>query len=91
METEGDLRGTGRMFYRVPVGAEMCGPKFTPDVGTLFVAVQHVATDGTQHFPGFERASTFEDPATRWPDFQEGMPRPSVVAITKDDGGEIGS
>ncbi len=91
VETEGDLRGTGRMFFRVPVGAEMCGPKFTPDVTTLFVAVQHVATDGTQHFPGFERDSTFEDPATRWPDFQEGIPpRPSVVAIIKDDGGEIG-
>ena len=92
LETEGDLRGTGKMFFRVPVGAEMCGPKFTPDGKTLFVAVQHPATDGTKDFPGFERASTFEDPATRWPDFIEGIPpRPSVVVITKDDGGVIGS
>ena len=91
METEGDLRGTGKMFFRVPVGAEMCGPKFTPDDTTLFVAVQHPATDGTKAYPGFERNSTFEDPATRWPDFQEGMPpRPSVVTITKEDGGKIG-
>ncbi len=92
LETDGELRGTGKMFYRVPVGAEMCGPRFTPDDTTLFVAVQHVATDGTIAYPGFERPSTFEDPATRWPDFQEGMPpRPSVVAITKDDGGKIGA
>ncbi len=91
LETEGELRGTGRMFFRVPIGAEMCGPVFTPDDTTLFVAVQHPATDGTKAYPGFERSSTFEDPATRWPDFQEGMPpRPSVVAITKADGGKIG-
>ncbi|MEQ9488063.1 MAG: PhoX family phosphatase [Alphaproteobacteria bacterium] len=92
METEGDLRGAGRMFFRVPVGAEMCGPRFTPDDKTLFVAVQHPATDGVEDFPGFERESTFEDPATRWPDFSDAMPpRPSVVAITKKDGGTIGS
>ncbi|MCB1772794.1 MAG: PhoX family phosphatase [Gammaproteobacteria bacterium] len=92
LDTDGAARGTGRMFYRVPVGAEMCGPCFTPDGRTLFVAVQHPATDGTRYFPGFERSSTFEDPATRWPDFDPALPpRPSVVAITKDDGGVIGS
>ena len=91
LETEGELRGTGKMFFRVPIGAEMCGPRFTPDDTTLFVAVQHPATDGTNAYPGFERSSTFEDPATRWPDFQDGVPpRPSVVTITKDDGGPIG-
>ncbi|MEA3278131.1 MAG: PhoX family phosphatase [Pseudomonadota bacterium] len=92
VETDGALRGTGKMFFRVPVGAEMCGPRFTPDDRTLFVAVQHPATDGTKDYPSFERSSTFEDPATRWPDFDPKMPpRPSVVVITKDDGGEIGS
>ena len=91
LETEGELRGTGKMFFRVPIGAEMCGPRFTPDDTTLFVAVQHVAADGTKDYAGFERASTFEDPATRWPDFQDDMPpRPSLLTITKDDGGPIG-
>ncbi len=54
--------------------------------------MQHPATDGTKAYSGFERNSTFEDPATRWPDFQDGMPpRPSVVVGRKDDGGEIGT
>jgi secreted PhoX family phosphatase len=91
LETEGPLRGTGKMFFRVPIGAEMCGPRFTEDGTALFVAVQHPATDGTKNYPGFERDSTFEDPATRWPDFQPDMPpRPSVLVITKQGGGRIG-
>jgi uncharacterized protein len=90
IETEGELRGTSRHFLRVPVGAELCGPCFSPDDTTLFAAVQH-PSDGTQDWPEFGRLSTFEDPATRWPDFKDGMPpRPSVLAVTKDDGGVIG-
>ena len=92
VETEGELRGLSTMFFRVPVGAELCAPLFTPDETTLFLAVQHPAADGAKHFPGFQRLSVYEDPATRWPDFQENMPpRPSVVVITKDNGGVIGS
>ncbi|HSK42202.1 MAG TPA: PhoX family phosphatase [Arenibaculum sp.] len=91
VETEGELRGTSTHFFRCPVGAELCGPFFTADDRTLFVAVQH-PSDGTQDWAEFGRPSSFEDPATRWPDFRDGMPpRPSVVVITKDDGGVIGS
>ena len=91
VDTEGDARGTSTLFFRVPIGAEMCGPCFTPDAETVFLAVQHPGTDGTKEFAGFERASTFEDPATRWPDFKDGMPpRPSVVAVRKKGGGRIG-
>lgn len=91
MAPEGENRATSKMFFRCPVGAELCGPYFAPDQETLFVAVQHPGTDGTQDYDRFGRASTFEDPATRWPDFDERMPpRPSVIVITRKDGGKIG-
>jgi len=91
LETVGGKRALSRMFFRGPVGSEVCGPYFTPDDETLFVAIQHPAAAGTKHYPGFERTSTFDDPATRWPDFKPGMPpRPSVVVITKKGGGKIG-
>ena len=89
LETEGAGRGTARHFFRVPVGAEMCGPCFTPDDETLFVAVQHpgeVTTTSNDAALG-----TFENPSTRWPDFKPDMPpRPSVIAITRKGGGKIG-
>ncbi len=53
--------------------------------------MQHPATDNTKDWPEFGKSSSFEDPATRWPDFKDDMPpRPSVVVITKEDGGVIG-
>ena len=82
METDGDRRGTGRAFFRAPVGAEVCGPRFSGDGTTLFVAVQH---------PGDGRGATFENPTTRWPDFNEtNPPRPAVVAVRRRDGGPVG-
>ena len=90
LETEGGARGRSRLFFRVPVGAELCGPCFTPDGDTAFVAVQHPSTDGVKAWKPFGRESTFEDPATRWPDFEPNMPpRPAVVAIRKKGGGKI--
>jgi secreted PhoX family phosphatase len=90
LETDGDRRRSSKLFFRCPVGAEMCGPCFTPDQETLFVAVQHPAADDTDRYKGFERASSFADPATRWPDFKPDMPpRPSVIVITKVGGGKI--
>jgi secreted PhoX family phosphatase len=90
VDTAGEARGTSKLFFRVPVGAEMCGPCFAPDDATFFVAVQHPGDEGPNWAP-FGRKSTFEDPSTRWPDFQPGMPpRPSLVAITKQGAGKIG-
>lgn len=90
VDTEGGARGTSRLFYRVPVGAELCGPCPTADMTTFFVAVQHPG-DGGDDWEGHGRVSYYEDLSTRWPDFQTDMPvRPAVVAITKQGGGRIG-
>ncbi|MEW6299682.1 MAG: PhoX family phosphatase [Thermodesulfobacteriota bacterium] len=67
---EGEDRGFLRQFLSVPVGAETCGPEFTPDNHTLFVAVQHPGEDGG-----------LANPASRWPDGD--IARPSVIAVTK--------
>ncbi len=82
METEGTWPGLSRMFFRVPVGAEMCGPLFTPDDKTLFAAVQHPGADGAKAYPDFERNSTFDDPVWTWPHesghiWEEILPHPS--------------
>ncbi|MCB9868172.1 MAG: PhoX family phosphatase [Phycisphaerales bacterium] len=81
-DTNGPGRGITRLFFNAPRGAEVCGPCFSPDGRTLFIAVQH---------PAAERGSTFETPSTRWPDFDaERPPRSAVIAVTRADGGEIG-
>jgi secreted PhoX family phosphatase len=81
-DTEGPGRALPRLFYQAPVGAEVCGPLLSPDDRSIFLAIQH---------PGEASDSTFEAPSTRWPDFAEGVPpRPSVIVITREDGGPIG-
>ena len=86
LETEGAARGTGRMFFRVPNGAELCGPIFSDDGESLFFAVQHPGDIGTM--PGVARYKTA---TTLWPDFKEGMPpRPSLMAVRRKGGGKVG-
>ncbi|MDX1975871.1 MAG: PhoX family phosphatase [Rickettsiales bacterium] len=81
-DTTGPVRGQTRLFFNAPDGAEVTGPCFTPDGKTLFLSIQH---------PGSAK-QTANDQKKAWPDFEEGVPpRPSVIAITKDDDGVIGS
>lgn len=81
IDTDGPARGLPKALFAGPSGAEVTGPCFTPDNKTLFVSIQH---------PG-ENSETIEKLTTRWPDFAENsIPRPSVVAIMREDGGEIG-
>ncbi|MFT5084056.1 MAG: secreted PhoX family phosphatase [Lentisphaeria bacterium] len=80
-EVEGEHRALTKHFLSCPVGSELCGPFFTPDDLNFFVSIQH---------PG-ER-STYDEPDTRWPDFDPELPpRSSVVVITKNGGGRVGS
>lgn len=81
-DTGGPERALTRRFFRAPVGAEVAGPCFTPDGCSLFLSIQH---------PGQSADSHFDAPSTRWPDFADGMPpRPSVIVVTRGDGGPIG-
>jgi len=80
-DAEGPGRGLFKLLFACPIEAEMCGGAFTPDGKTLFLSVQHPA-----------EGSNFDKPLTRWPDFKEGVPpRPSVVAVHRPDGQEIGA
>ena len=82
VETEGPLRGRALQFLSAPTGCEVCGPAFTPDNRTFFVAMQH---------PGLTDKATYAAPGSRWPDQRPDMPpRPSVVAIYRADGGKVG-
>lgn len=88
-----DVFGAGRaltrQFFRAPLGAEICGPCFTPDGTTLFLSVQH---PGEARADGSTNGVGFSAPTTRFPDFDDDLPpRSCVVAISKDDGGVVGS
>ena len=78
--TAGPNRGKLQAFYNCPKGAEVCGPYFTDDNRAVFLNIQH---------PG-ENSEGPDDPETLWPD-NEWPPLPSLIVITKDNGGIIGS
>jgi secreted PhoX family phosphatase len=76
-----------RRFLVGPNVCEVTGVFVTPDEKTMFVGIQH---------PG-EAPTGVNDPAepkkySSWPDGASGgRPRSSLVVVTKDDGGVIGS
>jgi hypothetical protein len=76
---DGPERGRVKQFLTVPNGAETCGPVIRDNVVT--VCVQH---------PGEVDGASADNPASHWPDGGNSQPRPSVVAVWRKDGGEIG-
>ncbi|AWI28203.1 PhoX family protein [Streptomyces sp. ICN441] len=77
--TTGDRRGELKQFLTVPKGAETCGPIIQDR--RVVVAVQH---------PGEVDGATVEKPASTWPDGPGRLVRPSVVAVYRKDGRDIG-
>ncbi|MGW9434555.1 PhoX family protein [Streptomyces sp. NPDC055607] len=76
---QGERRGELKQFLTVPTGAETCGP-LVQDRRVL-VAVQH---------PGEVDGASVEKPASTWPDGPGKIVRPSVVAVWRTDGRDIG-
>jgi uncharacterized protein len=73
----GAERGYLRQFYATVNGAEICGPAFTPDNRTVFLAIQHPGEGGT-----------FAKPVSTWPG--GAFPRPSVISIQSSAGTPVG-
>jgi uncharacterized protein len=86
MPTTGERRGQVLQFLSVPAGAETCGPEFTPDQKTLFIAVQHPGEDGSLTVAGDPNSNT----QSSWPDGRGKAPRPASIAIRHSDGRRIG-
>ena len=76
----GPDRGKLQAFLNAPAGAEVCGPEFSPDYEALFVGIQH---------PG-EGGKGPNEPQSVWPD-GTWPALPSLIVVTKNGGGRIGS
>ncbi|MFW0783776.1 PhoX family phosphatase [Gordonia sp. CPCC 206044] len=76
---DGDRRGETKQFLTVPRGAETCGPII--EGSRVMVCVQH---------PGEEDGYSADKPYSHWPDGGDSLPRPSVVAVWRDDNTPIG-
>lgn len=80
VERDGDRRGETKQFLTVPAGGETCGPII--DRNRIIVCVQH---------PGEDDDHSADNPMSHWPDGGSSQPRPSVVAVWRDGGGDIGT
>jgi len=66
--------GEIRRFLVGPKGCEVTGFAWAPDGRTVFIGIQHPGDRGNSHYPDGGRS----------------VPRSTVIAITRDDGGIIG-
>ena len=68
--------GEIRRFLVGPIACEVTGSTWSEDGKTMFVGIQH---------PGEKQKPS------HFPEGGDSVPRSSVIAITKDDGGVIGA
>ncbi len=84
--------GETRRFLTAPRKCEVTGVSSTPDGRTIFIGIQHPGEDWQAHHT---ENSTWPDSGINGPTTSSGpvvaKPRSSVVVITKDDGGVIGT
>jgi secreted PhoX family phosphatase len=82
--------GEVKRFLTGPVGCEITGVTFAPGGTTMFVNIQHPGEPPIAH-------PARNDPAmpkahSSWPDGAAGTrPRSATIAISREDGGVIGS
>lgn len=86
------VTGETRRFLTAPPHAEVTGVVTTPDGKTMFVGIQHPGEDWEL---GYTQNSAWPDNGANGPTTQSvngaAKPRSSVIVISKDDGGVIGS
>jgi secreted PhoX family phosphatase len=76
---DGPRRGIPAPAYGAPRAASIGGAALPPDGEMLFAAVRH---------PGAEPGADFSRPATRWPQFEPGIPpRTTLIGLTRAGGG----
>lgn len=80
--------GEIRRFFQGPLQQEVTGIAMTPDLGTMFINMQHPGEGSgvnnfTSNWPDRPQPYATVDPAGP-------RPRCATVIITRDDGGEIG-
>ncbi|WP_165839053.1 PhoX family protein [Roseicella frigidaeris] len=81
-DLDGPRRGVPLPLYGAPRAGAIGGAALTPDGEVLFSAVRH---------PGAEPGTSFERPATRWPEFQAGLPpRSTLIGLVRNGGGPVG-
>ena len=78
-------------FLTSPRNCETTGVVSTPDLKTMFVGIQHPGEDWAP--AGYTAKSTWPDSGANGPTTQAvvSKPRSSVVVVTKNDGGVIGT
>ena len=72
---KGPDAGRARQVMSAPVGAEVCGCAFVPDGSALLLTIQHPGEGGT-----------LARPLSHWPGRPGEVPRPSLIALRREDG-----